>query len=229
MSLREEGGNSRVLLDGREIVVPDHVKTVQDVIVYVQAKVIPTTRVLTDIIVDGRYLSADEEQQSYKLILRDIALLELRTRKTLEVAIDALYEANDLLRSLKRDLISSATSLTNNSISAGLETFHNAMHSIDSYLTLMGTIEASIITERPWLRIRGKEHGLPDDTRQHYVSFADPESLKKKFALIEKAHKDQDFPQLTKIINNELVPLVEDWATELPEIIDKMRAEQHEA
>ncbi len=240
MKLKEEGSpaediakgeqnNPHVLLDGKEVSLPANIKTLQDLLVWVQSEVIPSTNVLTDIILDGKYLTPEQEQESHRFPLSNYILVELRSQKTLEIVKSALSEAKELLPALYNELNESADALYRGEIAIGLELLHNAMNSIEWYLNLTTSIEASVAESRPWLKLRGIETSELSQDAENYLTFSDAEQLRKKFTLIEKAHREEDFVLLTDIIKKELIPLVEIWSEELPEIIEKIKAELHEA
>lgn len=225
----QEEGTARILLDDRVIEPPDYVKTVQDLIVWVNADVLPANRVLTDIVLDGKYLTIEEERESHKYQLADYALIELRSAKTLEIASRALADAREMLPNLHRELVDAYRALLNGSIREGLELFLGAMNSIEWYLNVISAIDGTILVERPWLRLKGEEASQTDAQAQSYVTFESLEDLRSKLARLERAHDNQDFSTLTTLIKDELIPLAEAWKEELPEIIGKLALERHEA
>ena len=233
---KREDSRAQVTVDNKVVSPPSYIENLQELIAWVQTEVLPNVRIITDIIVDGKYLSFDEENEAHKLNLVDFGLVELRSRRAIEVAVDALTAALDSLPELYLELEETADAFYNGDIHTGLRLFSSAMNTMEWYLNLIFALETTIFEPQPWLKVKGKESvssgcaGQPPNQKEElFLTFSQPEELRKKVYAMDKAHREQNFDKLTQIIRNQILPIVAGWNEELPEIIEKLKAEQHEA
>ncbi len=240
---RKNDGKSpmaKVQLDYRYLKLPTALRTVQDLIVHVQTRVLPKDRVLQRVVLDGRQLSEEDESEAHSLKLSDYDEIELQSRRVLELALEGLSAAREVVPAVAHDLLAAAQTIREGQLSEGLAILYDCLAMIDWYLDLIGAVESMVHEERPWLRYRGMARGgaLPvpdatgekaDDAAPPYATFAPKEELAEKLQRLDAARKAQNLPVLADLIEDEIAPVVALWAEELPAILAQMQAETAEA
>jgi len=220
----------QVFLDYKPLALPEALVTVQDLLVHVQSSVLPRNRVLQHIVLDGEYLSEEGEKDSAKLRLHDYENIELHSRKVLELALEGLENARELIPAVKEDLLTSAREIRSGNVEHGLNMLHDCVLMIDWFLDLITAIESAVHREKPWLRVKGQESAPGQDEGQRaYRTFEPKEGLLEKFRDLEQAQEASDLVALADVIEYEIAPVVAVWADELPSILTQMKAETAEA
>jgi len=217
-----------VLLDKKELAVPDDALSVQDLILWVQSQVLPRSSVIESVTLDGEYLSEEEEESSHELALSRYGRVEMTSRKTVDIAADGLKNARDVLPELMLGAEAAALLFHKGDLESAYEALEQVMSMVEWYLNLVGAIDTVLVEEKPWLRHRGPEDA-PEDARSRFQTFSPPEELREKFALFKSAQQKRDAGLLARLLEREIIPLVRSWSDEIPEILEKLRAERHEA
>jgi len=225
---RHAGTAARVLLDSKELAVPDDVVSVQDLMIWVQSRVLTPSLVLESVVLDGDYLSEEDERRSHELPLSRYGQVELNSRKTVDIAVDGLSNARDVLPVLLHDADAAATFFRRGDVESAYDVLQDVMSMIDWYLGLVGAIDTVLVEEKPWLKRRGPEHA-PAGTQKEFRTFSPPDELREKFALFKSAHQKQEPALLAQLLEREIIPLIRSWMNEIPEILSKLKAERYEA
>lgn len=221
---------AKVLLDYRDIELPTALRTVQDLLVHVQTKVLPRDRVLQHIVLDGRQLSEEDEREAHSLELSDYAKIELQSRRILELAVEGLNSARAVIPAVADDLLTSASLIRSGQLADGLGILHDCVSMIDWYLDLVGAIESTFHDDRPWLRQRSYANGAEsDDGARVFRTFEPKDDLGEKLQQLDVARQAQNLTALADIVEYDIAPLVAVWAEELPGILAQMKAENAEA
>lgn len=224
----------KVFLDYRDVGIPPAVKTVQDLLIHIQSDVLPRDRVIQHIVIDGEYLSEEAEASAHNLVLDKFENVELHSRKVIELALEGLEHAVEIVPAVAEDMLASAAALRSGNIRDGMTILHDCLTMVEWYMDLTEAIEALFLTNKPWLRNRGL-NGTPTDVDKEegsgkpYVTFADKDSLLSKFGELEAAQESDDFVGIADLIEFEIQPVVGRWAKELPEILSRVKAERAEA
>jgi len=221
---------AKVMLDERGIETPTALRTVQDLLVHVQTKVLPRDRVLQHILLDGRRLSEEDEAEAHSLHLADYAKIELKSRRVLELAVEGLNSAREVIPAVAGDLVTAAGIIRAGRLEDGLLILHDCMAMIDWYLDLVTAIESTFLDERPWLKQRSYANGADsDDTVRAFKTFAPKDDLGEKLQQLDVARQAQNLTALADIVEYDIAPVVAVWADELPAILAQMKAESAEA
>ena len=221
---------AKVLLDYRDLELPTALRTVQDLLVHVQTNVLPKDRVLQHILLDGRKLSEEDEARAHSLELADYAKIELQSRRVLELAVEGLNSARDVIPSVAEDLLTAAQVIRSGQLADGLSILHDCVSMIDWYLDLIGAIELTFHDDRPWLKQRSYANGAESDNDvRAFRTFAPKEDLGEKLQQLDIARRAQNLTALADIVEYDLAPVVAVWAEELPAILAQMKAESAEA
>lgn len=217
---------ARVLLDNKELAVPEMVNSIQDLLVYVQAAVLPGERVLQGIYLDGKPLTERAERESHNLPLSNFKLVELHTRRALDLAVEGLTDAQDILPAVTCNLEESAQALRHGRIEDGMALLGECAQMMDWYMELIHAIEAVLHQNHPWLRQKQGEYS-PDG--EEFQTFKPKDGLLDRFGEVEQCQEAQDYEGIADILENGIMPAVEEWNRELPAILSKMKAEGAEA
>lgn len=219
---------AQVFLDHKELTVPEDLMSVQDLMVWVQSRLLPRSCVIDSVTLDGAFLSEEEEHKSHKLLLSHYGRVEIVSRKTVDIALDGLKNARDVLPGLLHDAEAATSFFRKGDLESAYGALEKVMSMVDWYLNLIGAIDMVLVEEKPWLRHRGPEDA-PEASRQEFRTFLPPDELRQKFALFRSAQQERDVLLLAKLLEQEMVPLIRSWMDEIPEILAKLSAERHEA
>lgn len=224
----------KVLLDYRDLGIPAVVKTVQDLLIHIQTEVLPRDRVIQHIVIDGEYLTEEAEASAHNMRLDKFENVELHTRKVIELALEGLEHALEIVPAVAEDLLAASTDLRSGNIREGMNILHDCLTMVEWYIDLTSAIEALFLPDKPWLRNRGLNGRHLDKNGDEgkgppYVSFEDKDGLLAKFEDLERAQEADDFVGAADLIEFELQPVVGRWAKELPEILSRVKAERAEA
>lgn len=217
---------AKVLLDHKELRLPDNIKTVQDLLIHVQAAVLTGDRVLQTILLDGEKLSEKGERDAHTMLLSDYRQVEMETRKVLDLAVDGLTDAQDVVPAIAADLRESVKLLRVGDIEGGVEMLHESVQMMDWYIELVHAIEAVFHANKPWLRQKHAEHTMDGE---EFMTFQSKTSLMEKFNELEQYQEAQDYTGVADLMEYDILPMVEEWGQELPGILAKMKAESAEA
>ncbi len=221
---------AKVLLDYRDLELPTALRTVQDLLVHVQTKVLPRDRVLQHIVLDGRQLSEEDEREAHSLELADYKKIELQSRRILELALEGLSSAKEVIPAVADDLKTAASLIRSGQLSDGLGILHDCLSMIDWYLDLITAIESTFHDDRPWLRQRGYANGAEGEgTVRAFRTFEPKDDLGEKLQQLDLARQAHDLVALADVVEYDIAPVVAVWAHELPGILAKMKAENAEA
>ncbi|OPX22702.1 MAG: hypothetical protein B1H03_03710 [Planctomycetales bacterium 4484_113] len=220
--------STQVLLDRKELTVPEEVVSVQDLMVWVQSRVLPRSSVIQSVMLDGEFLSESEEHKSHRLPLSRYGRVEIASRKTVDIALDGLKNARDVLPELLQEAEAAASFFRQGDLESAYDALEKVMSVVDWYLNLVGAIDMVLVEEKPWLKHRGPEEA-PEGTQREFRTFTPPHELREKFALFKTAQQEGDAMVLARLLDSEIIPLIRSWLEEIPEILEKLRAERHEA
>jgi hypothetical protein len=222
-----KGMVTKVFLDSKAMPLPDTVKTVQDLLIHVQTAVLPKDRVLQHILLDGEHLTEKAERGAHQLQVSAYEQVELHSRKVLELALEGLTDAQEIIPSVSSDLLEAAHHIRSGGIKEGMETLHDCISMVEWYMELVEAIETVFHQDKPWLRNKHEEHVAK--AGDEFRTFQPKTPLMDKFGELEQAQELQDFVSVADIVEYDIQPVVQVWANELPAILTKMKAENAEA
>lgn len=225
-TLERKTETAKVLLDHKELRLPDTIKTVQDLLIHVQAAVLTGDRVLQTILIDGEKLSEKGERDAHTMLLSDYRQVELETRKVLDLAVEGLTDAQDVIPAITADLKESVKLLRVGEIEGGVEMLHESVQMMDWYVELVHAIEAVFHANKPWLRQKYPENTV---NGEEFKTFQSKTALMDKFSDLEQYQEAQDYGSVADLMEYDILPIVEEWGEELPGILAKMKAESAEA
>ncbi len=217
---------AKVLLDHKELSLPDNIKTVQDLLIHVQAAVLTGDRVLQTTLLDGEMLTDKGERDAHTMLLSDYCQVELQTRKVLDLAVDGLTDAQDIIPAITNNLRVSVKLLRVGDIEGGIEMLYESVQMMDWYIELVHAIEAVFHQDKPWLRQKHAENTV---NSEEFKTFQSKTDLMHKFNALEQYQEAQDYGGVADIVEYTILPVIEQWWSELPSILAKMKAESAEA
>jgi hypothetical protein len=218
--------------------VPDELRTLGELVRYVEHERVPSGQVLTRILLDGREIDLEEERASGDLLLADIGVAEFHSARTVDLAREGLADATDLLPSLAEDLPVVAAELRTEQVRDGLEMFGKCVEVISWFVSLITACDVIFGRGDPSFRLDpGATRGADDlslesdltavaaEEGSELRTFASVENLRQKLLDVEQAQLNNDTLLLADLIEYELLPIVAIWIAEVPTLLAKVSRE----
>lgn len=228
----------KVSLNLKPLPMPNNLETLLDVIDYMEQKGgLPDGHVIKHIILDGEDLDEEAEQENLSKPVHEIDLLEFHSARPVDIAMEGLNAATQLLPSLAEDLATVATDLRSGNVQDGLLKFSVCADIINWYTSLVNPLEIIFSQIDPSFRLRidlddgGEESPeselgrIVKDESIEMRTFASVENLRQKLMEVERAQRNADTLLLADLIEYEILPIVNIWVTEVPLLLKKVERE----
>jgi len=228
----------KVSLNLKPVQVPESVETLLDVIDYMEQRGgLPDGHVIKHIILDGEDLDEEAEQQNLGKPVQDIDLLEFHSARPVDIALEGLSAATQLLPSLAEDLATVATDLRSGKVQDGLLKFSVCADIINWYTSLISPLDIIFSQIDPSFRLRvdlgDEDEQSPEadlgrvvkDESVEMRTFASVENLRQKLMDVERAQRNADTLLLADLVEYEVLPIVNIWVEEVPLLLKKIERE----
>jgi len=225
----------KVSLNLKPCEVPSDLKTVGEVIAHVENHKLAEGHGLNRIILDGEILEFEDEQAVAEKPVAEVELLEFYSARPVDMAIEGLTYAIELLPSMAEDLAGIAQDLRSANLEEGLLRFHECLGYIGWYVTLVNAAQQIITTHDPNLQFLDLSDEATPETDLSQVqppadgpelkTFASRENLRQKLKDMEAVQENKDNLLLADQIEYEILPIVKIWADEVPVLLKQVQAE----
>lgn len=228
----------KVSLNLKPLELPENLNTLLDIIEYMeQGGGLPRGHVIKHIILDGEDLDAEAEQANLDKPADKIEMLEFHSARPVDIAIEGLTDATQLLPSLAEDMATVATDLRSGSVQDGLIKFGICADIINWYIGLINPINIIFSQADPSFRLRenfneedelSPEADLGDlsaDAGTEMRTFASVENLRQKLIEVERAQRNADTLLLADLVEYEILPIINIWVSEAPMLLKKAERE----
>ena len=218
--------------------MPQNLNTLLDIIEYMeQGGGLPGGHVIKHIILDGEDLDAEAEQANLDKPVGEIELLEFHSARPVDIAVEGMNDATQLLPSLAEDLASVATDLRSGNVQDGLIKFGVCADIINWYIGLINPVDIIFSQVDPSFRLRedldenddlSPEAELGDisaDAGSEMRTFASVENLRQKLIDVERAQRNVDTLLLADLVEYEILPIINIWVDEAPILLKKVERE----
>jgi hypothetical protein len=232
----------KVSLNLKPLQVPDKLETLLDVIDYMEQQGgLPEGHVIKHIILDGQDLDEQAEQENLSKSVKEIELLEFHSARPVDIAIEGLQAATQLLPSLAEDLAVVAADLRSGSVQDGLLKFSICADIINWYTSLISPLDVIFSQLDPSFRLRidlddSDEHSpeaelgrISKDESTEMRTFASVENLRQNLMEVERAQRNADTLLLADLVEYEVLPIVNIWVAEVPLLLKKVERESGSA
>jgi hypothetical protein len=229
----------KVSLNGQACEIPPGVASFGDLVFFVEQQRLPPGEVLTTISVDGAELDELQEQAYGPRPCGELERVDFFSAPPLELAREGLVDAGELLPSLAADLPGVAEALRSGRVAEGLEMFDPCLEVVSWYVSLLSALDALLGRHDPSFRIDPASARDADDLvpevdaalldGAELRSFASIENLRQKLVDIELAQGQNDHLLLADLLEYELLPIVQIWASETTLLLRKVNHERAQA
>lgn len=228
----------KVSLNLKPLEVPGNAKTLLDVIDFMERQGgLPDGHVIKHIILDGENLDEEAEKANLHRPLKDIELLEFHSARPVDIAVEGLTDASQLLPSLAEDLASVAVDLRGGRVQDGLLKFSVCADVINWYASLINPLDIIFSQLDPSFRLNTDVDDSMDpspeselgkvvkDEGSELRTFVSVENLRQKLLEVERAQRNADTLLLADLIEYEVLPIVNIWVAEAPILLKKVERE----
>ncbi len=226
----------QISLNSQACDVPPGVATFGDMVFFIEQQRLPAGEVLTRIVLDGQEVGELEEHDMAERPCRELGSIEFFSARPQDLAEEGLQDAIELLPSLAADLPLVAQELRSGKVVDGLELFGPCLEVLSWYVSLVSAVDAIFSRSNPAFRMidpdldQAEELGAeldgarPDNTPE-LRTFASIENLRVKLIDVEQAQERGDHLLLADLLEYELLPIIEIWASEAPALLQKIQRE----
>jgi len=227
----------KVSLNLKPCQIPDELKTLFDVIEYMEQSGLPGGHVIKHIIMDGEDLDEEREQENLSTPITEIEILEFHSARPVDIAIEGLSDATQLLPSLAEDLESVSSDLRSGEVQDGLMKFSVCADIISWYTSLISPLDIIFSQSDPGFRFKPRSLDAVESTPEadlagvsaaegdEMKTFVSVENLRQKLMDVEKAQRNVDTLLLADLIEYEILPIVRIWVEEVPLLLKKVQRE----
>jgi len=219
----------KVSLNLRPCDYPEQTSTFGELVEHVERECVPQGQVLTQIILDGRNLDQQEENESGTVPLEQIGSVEFFSARISEIVREGLSDATQLLPSLMEDLPVVAAELRHGEAAEGIEMFGQCIEVISWYVNLISRMDEFYRQSDPSFRMdpsatRGPDDfgleadftGLTLEDGPELRTFASFENLRSKLIDVEQAQAHDDLAEIADLIEFQILPIIDIWVREVP-------------
>lgn len=221
-----------VSLNLKPVQVPDGLATFGDLIRFIESERIPQGQVITQVLLDGRELSEQDELVAGVTPCAGIGKVDLFSARAIDLAQEGLADATRLLPELAQDLPAAAAELGSGDVETGLERFSSSMEVISWYVNLVSAVDDIFHGSNGEMKpgYGGADGELSpeesldialEDNDESLVTFASVENLRQKLLDVNHAQEKNDTMLLADLIEYEILPIVRIWIVELPFLITR--------
>lgn len=228
----------KVSLNLKPLEVPGDAETLLDVIDYMEQQGgLPVGHVIKHIILDGEDLDEETEQANLHRPLKDIELLEFHSARPVDIAVEGLSDATQLLPTLVEDLASVAADLRRGRVEEGLLKFSVCADVINWYTGLISPLDIVFSQIDPSYRLNVGEDDPAESSPESELgklaqnedselrTFVSVGNLRQKLIEVERAQRNADTLLLADLVEYEILPIVNIWVREVPALLKKVELE----
>ncbi|MEP0814738.1 MAG: hypothetical protein HRF49_08760 [bacterium] len=198
------------------------VETFGDLVVYLTANVVPPGEVIYRLVVDGREIDETEEGKLAKEPLSGFELVETYTRNAVDISLEGLATACELVPSIREDALEAGGELRTGNMDRGYGLVADLIPFLGWYLDLLTAIDRIFV--RP-----GDDFLTRDFAGMGAIrSFELLEAMKEQLAALSQAQQYRDHAAVADILEYEIAPILEVWETEVG-LIQRRMAESRAA
>jgi hypothetical protein len=198
-----------ISIDGTLLTVDtEGISTLKDLIMHLERNVIDKSRVITQICINEEELDEGQEIGLGGFPVSDIKTLEIETEDTVEMAVEALYDAQEYLPAVSTALEESARSIRAGDIRTGLINIGDAIQVIGAFVEVLEGLRGAFQIDFSKVKI-DEESNLLEKMGE----------LGKYSQIIFKATKEEDWTLLADASEYELSPLLYEWMAIIPELV----------
>jgi len=198
----------KILIDGVPASVDaDGLNTLQDLIRHIEKNCLGNARVVTKIKVNEEELDEGQEVGLGAFPLSDIETVEVKTAKTINLALEALDDAQEYLPVVSAVLEASAKKIREGDVRGGLEDTGEALEVIGAFVEILDGVRVAFMID--FSKIRIDESCLLDKMND----------LARHSQAIFKAAKCDDWTMFADLMEYELSPLLYEWMAIIPELV----------
>jgi hypothetical protein len=223
-------------LNGAPCEVPPGCASFGDLIFFVEQQRLPAGEVLTRIILDGEHIDAEQERELSARPCNELSQVEFHSARPGDFVLEGLSEATELLGGLVEELPLVAGMLRSGDIEDGLELFGPCLEVLSWYVRLLTAADAVISQHENEMNggfdvpagmdeLRPVLDGDFVEEMPDLRSFASVENLRQKLIAIEEAQERDDNHELAGLVEFEILPIVQLWLDEVPQLMMRISHE----
>ena len=216
--------------------IPADLATVGEVIAYVENTRLVEGHSLNRIILDGEILELEDERALANKPVAEVEMLEFYSARPVDMTIEGLTFAIELLPGMAEDLETIAQDLRSANLEEGLLRFHECLGYIAWYVTLVNASHRIITSHDPNLQfedLAGESSSPESDLSQvqpppegpELRTFASRENLRQKLKDMESVQENKDNLLLADQIEYEILPIIRIWGDEVATLLKLVQSE----
>jgi hypothetical protein len=228
----------KVSLNLRTREVPPELNTLQDVIAYIEQQLVAEGQTITRILLDGETLEEEDERSRGDTPVAEINIVEFYSARPIDLTVEGLGFATELLPGLADDLHTSAVQTRSGNLQQGLATFAECLEYLGWYVRIVESAHEILTQRDPGFQARaGDGDGgcaespeeelsqVTSETGPELRTFASRENLRQKLEDIINVQRNQDTVLLADMIEYELLPIVKIWMSEVATLLKLLERE----
>lgn len=177
----------------------------------VELELVSKDRVVTHIVLNGEFLTEEQENLYAGFGLSDIATLEIQTEEPVELALTSLSDTLDYLPELAGTIEKTAKTIRSGDYAVGLENLQESLHMIQSFYMLIDGIRQVLMID--FFQIK-----LDNDEGDNFAILNS--SMNEIAKEILKTAELEDWNELADLLEYELSPLLYRYMGAIPFVID---------
>lgn len=199
------------------------VDTYGDLILYLSGSVVPSGEVVYRVVVDGEDIDENEEMRMGKSPLEAMEIVEIYTRNALDIAVEGLKSATELVPSIRADVLRSSEEIRGGNFEDGYGLVGDLSPYLGWYIDLLDSIERVFI-------LPGNEFILSGaNGKGKIASFELIESMREQLFLLARAQEHGDHAAVADILEYEIAPIIETWEREVTLLMSRLSASKASA
>ncbi len=217
--MAEKLTKARVLYNFKAVEPPSEVRRVGEILAWVEREVAQGDEVLVRAVLNGEDIEVDGTGRAAVRELGEDDLLECYGRSTLELVREAFGFAEHILPAVIADLEEASLNLRGKDQGRGLDLMMDCIDALEWFFTVCA--RTSEIYSR-----REPERLMKDSGRgELFAVFSRLDRSIEVLGEIEQAQRQADLVMAADLIEYELVPLLKEFAGEVPSVRERFHAE----
>jgi hypothetical protein len=167
-------------------------------------------------VIDGEDVGEDRERAIKATALTSLEIVEIYTRKAVDIAIEGLKSACELVPSIHNDMCDAARNIRAGDFERGYNLISDLAPYLGWYIELLTAIETVFVKS-------GNDFILRNDGNGSIHSFAHIEAVREQVVALAQAQEYGDHAAVADILEYELAPLIHTWGDEAPLLLNRMK------
>ena len=191
-------------------------KTYGDLVVHLTRSTIPATEVIYRVVLDGEDVTEEREREIGALPLSGVEIVEFYTRRIVDIAVEGLKTACEIVPSIRLDVLDGAGEIRTGNFERGYGLVGDVAPYLGWYIELLTAIDRVFVAGGDGYVLSGANGG------GNLASFEIIESVREQVVALAQAQQYGDHAAVADILEYEIAPRLETWEEEVKTLLKRM-------